>query len=180
MWASSLKYLCLASTVLWAAAGCGDDGDQRSYENSCDAACARAHECNSNVDVESCASDCRDDAADIGPQLSGSFLAALDACVAEQTCPQLALMPAVQGCQREAAAQLAPTQAARDLCDAIVASLQMCLGISVGTAGCLESVKIFSDSALVSARACAAMSCDQRTGCLQTELGTNPTATMMP
>ncbi|HMI92977.1 MAG TPA: hypothetical protein VK509_16505 [Polyangiales bacterium] len=159
------------------ALSCGDDGDGRaSYENSCDAACARAHSCESDVDVEACASDCKRDAADVGPRLSSAFLGELDACVAAANCVQLALMPAAQACQREAAAQLAPSAAARELCDAVVASLQMCLGLSVGTAGCLDTVKIFSDSALVAARACDEMSCDQRSACLSGELGTDPSA----
>jgi hypothetical protein len=160
--------------------GCGDDGDGRiSYENSCDAACERLQVCDSDVDIVECANDCKSAAAEIGPRLSTAFYAELDACIAEANCVQLAVMPIAQACQREAAAQLAPSGAARELCDAVEASIQMCVGITVGTAACLDSVKIFSDSALRAARTCETMSCDQRNECLQAELGIRPDAIVL-
>jgi hypothetical protein len=176
MTVGSLVRVLLLLASLGLVQSCGDDDEQASYESSCDAACERAHSCNSDVDVAACASDCKSDAADVGPRLSSAFLGELDACIAEANCVQLAAMPAAQACQREAAAQLAPSAAARELCDAVVASLQMCLGLTVGPAGCLETVKIFSDSALSAARACDKMSCDQRSACMSRELGADPSA----
>jgi len=173
---SLLRVLVLLASLAFAPS-CGDDGDGRAtYESSCDAACMRAKTCNSEVDMAACASDCKSAAADIGPRLSSAFYTELDSCIAEANCVQLALLPAAQACQREATAQLAPSAAARELCDAVVASVQMCAGITAGAAGCLESVKIFSDSALVAARGCDTMSCDQRTECLRSELGIDPAA----
>jgi hypothetical protein len=154
---------------------CGDDGSGIvAYENSCDAACKRLHSCDSDVDVIACGNECKADAAEIGPRLSTAFYTELDACVAQANCVQLALMPAARTCQTEAAAQLRPSAAADALCDAFVDSLQMCLGLTVGPEGCLQAVKIYSDSALSAARACEMMSCDQRSECLRAELGIDP------
>ena len=176
MKAAFSRYMVLLA-ALSCASGCGDDGDEsRAYETSCELACERTHDCDSSVDIETCASDCKDDVADIGPRLSGEFLDALDECIAGVSCPALALMPATEACQREAAARLAPSAAAEELCEAVVASIQMCAGISVGTAGCLDTVKIFSSSALTSARSCDEVPCDQRSDCLQMELGLDPSA----
>ena len=119
---------------------------------------------------------CREDSAAVGPHLRADFLAGIDACVDELSCVQLAAASVLQPCQREAAARLAPSGAAEALCQAVVDSIQECAGISVGTAGCLDGVKIFSDAALTSARACAEEPCDQRTACLSAELGTDPSA----
>jgi hypothetical protein len=69
----------------------------------------------------------------------------------------------------------APSGAAMELCQAIVASLQMCLGVTVPTTGCLQSVKVFSDAALLRAKSCENESCNERVQCLTAELGTDPT-----
>src|SRR5262245_20265194 len=119
MTTTSLRHACLLA-VLAGVLGCGDDDEGRAYETSCELACDRSHECDSTVDTEEGASDGKSDVAEIGPRLSGEFLDVLDSCIAELSCPQLALMPASQTCQREAAARLAPSAAAEDLCDAIV------------------------------------------------------------
>ena len=163
------------------AAGGDDDGENpHAYESSCDAACARLHDCNSNTDMATCATSCRDDAADIGPHLSTQYLMGIDACVQQMGCVQLALNPVFQTCQREAAARVSASPAAIDLCDEVVASLQMCSGLSVGTAGCLDTVKIFANSALNSAKTCESLPCDQRVACVQDQLGIDATMMTMP
>jgi hypothetical protein len=129
--------------------------------------------------IATCSASCKANASEIGPRLSGQFLTGLDSCVDGLNCVQLSVNDVFQTCQREVAARLAPSPAAVALCDEVVASIQMCTGLSVGTAGCLDAVKIFADSTLNLARACAEMSCDQRTACVQDALGTDVTATMM-
>ena len=169
--------MVVCSTLLALAAGCGDDDNGATrYEVSCDRACDRVHECDSTMDIEDCAMTCKEDTAPVGPNLRADFLAGIDACVAELSCVQLAAAAVLQPCQREAAARLAPSASAEALCQAVVESIQECAGISVGTAGCLEGVKIFNDAALTSARACAEEPCDQRTACLSAELGMDPSA----
>jgi hypothetical protein len=175
-----LRFGLLFSALL-ALASCGDDDaeDPHAYEASCDHACTRVHECDSTMAIATCSANCKDDASDIGPRLSGQFLAGLDSCIDGLNCVQLSVSNVFQTCQREVSARLAPSPAAEDLCDAVVASIQMCTGLSVGTAGCLDAVKIYADSALHLARACADMSCDQRTACVQDALGTDVTAPTM-
>lgn len=172
---------CLVSFgFVLAFASCGDDDgeDPHAYEAACDHACTRVHECDSTMAIATCAANCKDNASDIGPRLSGQFLAGLDTCVDGLNCVQLSVNNVFQTCQREVSARLAPSPAAVDLCDEVVASIQMCTGITVGTAGCLDAVKIFTDSTLNLARACADMSCNQRPACVQDALGTDVTATM--
>jgi hypothetical protein len=161
---------------------CGDDSaeDPGAYQDSCDNACARVHKCDSSMDVGTCASRCKSGAADIGPRLSGQYLVGIDSCVDQLNCVQLSLNSVFQTCQRDAASRIAPTPSAIDLCNAVVASIEMCTGLSVGTAGCLGAVKIYADSALHSARACADKSCDQRTACVQDALGIDLTTTTTP
>jgi hypothetical protein len=138
---------------------------------SCNRACTRAHECSSTVDAGACATDCTDDTAMIGPNLRSDFLAKIDDCVAELNCVALAGAAVFQTCQGQAAARIAPSKAAEELCDAVVASIRECTGLTTGTAGCLGTVKVFNDVALIKARACAEKSCDQRIQCLRDELG---------
>ena len=152
-------------------AGCGDDDGPPKHEASCDRACARAHECSSSVDAGVCAMDCKDDTAEIGPNLRADFLAALDSCVADLNCIELAGAAVFQTCQREATARVAPSDAAVDLCDAVVDTIKECTGLTVGSAGCLDGVKVFHDSALARAQSCQAMSCDLRVQCLRDQLG---------
>ncbi len=129
------------------------------------------------MDAGVCATDCKDDTSAIGPNLRSDFLAAIDECVAELSCVALAGNAVFQTCQRQAAALSAPSAAAESLCDAVVESIRECTGITVGTAGCLDSVKIFHDAALLRARACGDESCDQRVQCLRDELGIDPAGT---
>jgi hypothetical protein len=164
--------LTLCSTF---ACGGDDESGAGNYEASCDMACSRAYQCDSSLDQESCAADCRNDAAAIGPKLNAGFLAGIDACIEELNCAELAVAAVFQTCQREAAARLSPSAAAEALCQAVADSIEECTGIGVGTAGCLGNVKIFRDSALAAARRCESRPCDQRTACLQTELGIDPT-----
>ena len=153
---------------------CGDDDGPPRHEASCDRACVRAQECSSAIDAGVCAMDCKNDTSAIGPNLRNDFLAALDECVAELSCVELAGNAVFQTCQREAAALTAPSAAAEALCDAVVESIRECTGLTVGTAGCLDGVKVFDDVALLRARACEGKSCDQRTECLRDELGIDP------
>lgn len=167
------------STLTWfalfcALPACGDDDGPARHEASCDRACVRAQECSSAIDAGVCATDCKDDTSAIGPNLRSDFLEALDDCVGELTCLELAGNAVFQTCQREAAALTAPSAAAEALCDAVVESIRECTGLTVGTAGCLDGVKVFHDAALLRARACEDKSCDQRTGCLRDELGIDP------
>lgn len=155
---------------------CGDDDRDGStaYLSSCEAACMRLHDCNSMVDIDACSMECKEDAAGVGPNLSSEFITALDACIADASCVQLAAQPVSQACQREAAARLGPSPAAELLCEAVVDSIRMCLGVTVGPEGCLNGAKIFNDAVLHSARSCDQMSCDQRSQCLEDKLGTDP------
>jgi hypothetical protein len=159
------------TVVLGFACACGDDDGPPKHEASCDRACARAKECSSSVDEVDCAMDCKDDTAEIGPNLRGDFLAAIDSCVADLNCVQLAGAAVFQTCQLEATARVAPSDVAVDLCDTVVDTIKECTGLTVGTAGCLDGVKVFHDGALARARACAEKSCDQRVACLRNELG---------
>jgi len=136
--------------------------------------CDRALECDSTVDVESCTQDCLRDAEAIGPNLSSDFLHGVDACLQALSCPELAVATVSMRCQREAAADIAPSATAQALCEAVVASIQECVGVSVDTAGCLTTVKIFRDPVLDAARSCQQQSCDLRWGCLEEHLGIDP------
>jgi hypothetical protein len=171
---ASICALAAATSLL----ACGDDDDEPgpTYTASCDKACAKSHECSSTIDAHTCATDCKNDAAAIGPNLSSAFLAGIDACVAELSCAELAAAVAFDICESESRARIAPSAAANDFCGAVVAEIQECVGISVGTAGCLETFKVFSDTALATAQLCQEKPCDQKAACVTAELGVDPTA----
>jgi len=166
----------LILSVLLAACASSDDAGP-SHEASCEMACARVYECDSSVDEQTCAANCKNDTADVGPHLSQAFLAGIDMCVDQLNCAQLALAGYFQTCQNEASARIAPSAAAEDLCQAVVETVQECTGLTIGTAGCLDGVKIFNDASLRAGRRCDERPCDQRAACLQAELGIDPTAT---
>jgi hypothetical protein len=159
----------LASLLILAA--CGDDDDSPSYQRSCADGCARAHGCNSSVDVRECTDDCEDQLADIGPQLSGAYLAGIDACVHEQSCNEFVFSTLTNSCAAESQAKLRPSAASEALCEKVTDSIKECTGLSTGAAGCLDATKIFADGPLRKAARCSEEPCDQRAGCLREALG---------
>lgn len=152
---------------------CGDDGAPR-YESSCERACARAHDCSSAVNVDTCVSDCKGNLGAVGPKLSDAYLSGLDSCLAKRSCNQLVATNVLGSCQDEAKALLAPSATAQALCDRVVASFQECAGLSVAATGCLGNVKIFNDGTLQSASSCDQKPCAQRVACLRDMLGVDP------
>lgn len=152
---------------------CGDDKPR--YEDSCEHNCGRAQECSASVDLQTCIDRCKTGLGGIGPNLRSDYLAGIDACVATQSCAELALGAIFTSCPRESRAQLAPSEAAKSLCRDIQASLSECAGLQVGTATCLETVKVFSDATLARAARCTGESCDRRLSCLVQDLGVDPT-----
>jgi hypothetical protein len=167
----ALSSCALALGLLASLAACDDDDGGSGYKKSCEQTCERAHDCVSSVDAETCTEDCIEDLAEIGDHLSTDYVKGIDACFADLSCDQLVGALTSNQCQDEASARLAPSQAAIDLCENVADSLQECTGLSTGTAGCIDSVKIFNDGTLRSALTCAEQDCTKRFGCLQDQLG---------
>lgn len=171
-----LARLAILLITALAAAACGGDDDEGAtgdYVSSCQQACARIAECDSSQSIETCTATCRSDAGVVGPNLSAQFLTGLDACIQGLTCPELAAAALFDNsaCEAEAAARVVPTGAVTSFCDRVSESFAECTGIAVGTGGCIDSFKVFSDAALGSASRCADEPCDQRVACLDAELG---------
>lgn len=150
---------------------CDDDDGGSGYQQTCARTCARAHDCVSSVNAEQCTRDCNAAFADVGDNLRRDFVMGIDSCLTKLSCDELVIAIGNQMCRDESSARLAPSQAAVALCDAVSASFQECLGLSVGTAGCLDSVKIFDDKALRSALMCVQQPCTERASCLEDQLG---------
>ena len=170
-WLASVHSLGLVLGWLACLAACEDGDGGSGYKQSCKRTCARAHDCVSTVNADSCTDDCVESLSEVGDHLRSDYVKGIDACFADLSCDQLVAALTNNACRDESSARLAPTPAAIELCEAVVDSLQDCIGLSTGTAGCLESVKIFNDSSLQSALTCKERACTERFSCLQDELG---------
>lgn len=172
---SSTRAACAALGLIALLAACDDD-DGSGYKQSCKRNCERAHDCVSSVDVENCASSCQDDLAAVGDNLRPDYVRGIDMCFDELSCDQLIAATATNACRDESAARLSPSQTAIKLCEAVADSFKECLGLTVGTADCIDSVKVFADPALRSALTCAERACNERISCLEDQLGIDLTA----
>lgn len=166
----------LAATLLASLGGCGsDDGDgaggSGNYVASCDAACAKAHDCDGSVDAATCTKLCQNDLAAIGPKLSGAYLAEIDACIREATCGELVANALFDTCGSRARAKLGASAAATGLCDRARTAGMECSRPTTGEAACVSGAKIFSDAALSAASACFERPCNDQAACVAAELG---------
>lgn len=166
-----LPRLPLCFALLFSIAACDDDDEGSGYRQSCANSCERLHKCLSSVDVAQCRDSCESELESFGDNLRADYVAATDACIGKLTCDQLAINSFSQMCRNEAEARIAASQAAIQLCEGVSASLKTCTGLSVGTAGCIESVKVFADRPLRSALTCQKLSCDQQPDCAYQALG---------
>lgn len=157
--------------ALGLASACGDSQDVDGYQAYCARSCQHLHECTASVDVAQCTQSCEDDYADVGPHLRQDYLAGIDQCAADLSCTELAVNAASGRCAREARAKVSASATAVSLCGAVDDSIQECLGVSLGTAGCIEAVKILTDTALLSATPCFDKPCDRRASCLSDTVG---------
>ena len=169
------RAFALLLAVLGASA-CGDDPPR--YERSCAHNCDRAHECSASIDIDACERDCQARFARIGPHLRGDYLDRVDGCVDDRSCTGLALDIVLNTCPNEARARVAPSESAVDFCESISTSVAECVGPRLGTALCIDNVKIFNDATLASAARCSKVSCDERLPCLEDVFGQDPTATL--
>jgi hypothetical protein len=96
----------------------------------------------------------------------------IQACVEAKDCKSLLLGTAVPNCIAEAAASVAPTEAAHTFCDAYVDARSKCGG-AISSASCLQATKLSSDGSLHAAEKCITKSCDQMVACVTSALGSS-------
>lgn len=165
-----LSRLPVCFGLLLSAAACDDD-EGSGYVQSCANSCKRLHNCLSSVDEAQCRSSCEEELKGFGDNLRSDYVASIDSCIQKLSCDQLAVNTFSQSCRNEAQARLAASQQAIKLCEQVSASIKTCTGLSVGTAGCIESIKMFADGPLRSALTCLDLPCDQRADCAYDTLG---------
>jgi hypothetical protein len=107
----------------------------------------------------------------VGDHLRQDYVAGIDSCTGDLSCDQLIVATLTESCASEARASLAASRSALALCDLVSASVEECGGATLGAAGCIESVKVFTDLSLRSALTCSDVRCDQRADCVAEALG---------
>jgi hypothetical protein len=150
---------------------CGDDNDSPTYASICHRACERAAQCHSTVDANACSENCREEFAEVGPNLSATYLSAVDACIAESTCAQLASAAVLGTCDLQARVEVSPSATVQSFCTDVSAADRFCSRIDRELL-CREGMKVFSDAAISRARPCLDESCDQQEPCVESTLGT--------
>lgn len=172
-------WLMLTCAALSASCRRSHHDDLSRYEATCTDSCERAQECTPSVDVEACASKCRDEVGTIGARLRSDYLEEIDQCVADAECSELGEEAFDNGCRGRAKKRVGASLKAIELCDQLVNASFRCndaAPLVADASSCIEGFKIFNDRTLGKALGCRLAECDDITQCFARTFGF-PTST---
>jgi hypothetical protein len=158
-----------ACTAMTGGAPDGGSGSGSSGADFCTSVCSRVHDCDQTQDQDTCVNACKDQYSNLASKLRSDVVSAVDACIQQKDCRTVLSSSFVTTCVDEAAASIAPSSAATQLCNDLSAAAEKCGG-TLDQAKCLEAAKPFDDDALGSADACAAKACSQIGACVSAAL----------
>lgn len=140
----------------------------------CGAMCDRVQECDRALDHQTCKNQCTNANAAAFPKLRDDVVDLVLGCFTEKDCK--AVLGGIGACTADAAAQVAPSEAAVGLCDALAKAREKC-GASSGKAECLTLAKLYDDDAIAEAQNCTGRRCAEMDACVAAALapvGTPP------
>lgn len=138
-------------------------------ESFCSSYCGRSAECDSSIDVDTCATECEDVTSSSFRRLRADVIEPTRECFVNSDCRSILTSKRLGACIEESAAMVAPSPAAKAFCDAFVTEAGRC-DAHVDRADCLSVARIFGDEALANAKACTAKSCSVMGPCVEAEL----------
>jgi hypothetical protein len=148
----------------------GSAGSGTSISSYCFAVCGKSTDCDSSVDIGTCANKCENDNAAAGPKLRGDYLSRLESCVKGKDCATVLARTAQSTCADEVVASLSPSSVGTAFCDAYASAATKCGG-NLDKATCLDAAKSYNDAALNEAKACTSRACSDIDSCVQAALG---------
>lgn len=136
----------------------------------CKPLCTRTSSCNADVDQETCLAHCENKLEVDGKR--ADFVNGVVACWNTLDCREVLSSSGLSDCVEEAAAAIAPSDAAKSFCSDLEASLSKCEA-TLAKATCLDLTKIYADVTIEQARKCTEKSCANLLTCISATLGLN-------
>jgi hypothetical protein len=136
----------------------------------CAALCDRTESCDRSLDHQTCRNRCTNSYAAVFPKLRADVVALIVACFEEKDCKAVLSGELVATCTSEAVAQVAPSEAAIDFCDALGKARQKC-GRAPAKSECLASAKLYDDGAIAEAANCTDRACASIDSCVAASFG---------
>lgn len=163
-----MRNFLFACLILGCGGSTGDGGGasvtQGDIDNFCTQTCAAQKKCDSKVDETTCVSNCKNQWSSYAGKVRTDYVTLRNDCVTTASCDKL------KDCDDTAKASIAPSAAAQIWCDDALKKNAECK-FNQDKAQCLDSMKIFSDAALESARACFSKPCGDYLGCVVSAIG---------
>lgn len=145
----------------------------------CQKYCARLYTCDRTNDEQTCTDLCLNNNAALMPKLRGEVVSLVSSCLEKKDCKTVLSGNAISACSAEATASVAPSAAATDFCAAHEVSAEKCK-LQFSKADCLTRSKLYSDSALNSAKKCTEKACTAIPECIEAALGSIKVGTNSP
>ena len=159
--------------------GTGGGGASGTIGEYCSSTCARVHECDNSRDTQTCAAQCNNQNAALGPKYRPEYLQFLTSCSLGKDCVTVIAGSAVDDCSKQATAALAPSSAGLAFCDSYEQSTLNC-SKQFDKATCLGTVKFFSDATLLAAQACTSKGCSAVDSCVDASFGIPLSISVIP
>jgi hypothetical protein len=138
----------------------------------CTAMCNRIQSCDNSTDSQTCENQCTNGNAAVFPRLRTDVVNLIVSCFDGKDCKTVLGGGFVGACTADAIASVAPSAAASKFCDALSTAKNSCSGGSSTTkAACLDSAKLYGDSAIAQAQNCVKRGCSEIDTCVGAVFG---------
>lgn len=138
----------------------------------CSAMCSRIQTCDKSTDSQTCENQCTNGNAAVFPRLRTDVVDLIVSCFDGKDCKTVLGGEFVGACTADAIASVAPSAAASSFCDALATAKKSCSGSTSTTkAACLDSAKLYGDSAIAQAQNCVKRGCSEIDTCVSAVFG---------
>jgi hypothetical protein len=138
----------------------------------CSAMCGREQSCDMTIDTQTCENECTNANAAVFPRLRSDVVQLVVGCFDGKDCKTVLGGEFVGACTADAIASVAPSAAAATFCDALANAKNKCGSSQTTTkAQCLDSAKLYGDSAIAQAQNCVKRSCSEIDTCVAAVFG---------
>lgn len=144
----------------------GTNGDAPTLEEWCGGLCQARETCDRTYDAATCSSACKNQSAAVFPKLRADVLVSQMECFASSDCKTVLDQKASQTCAATAAASVAPSDLCKEFCTQMSTKAVSCSFEKLSVASCLETFKVFADSAHEEGTGCLQKGCQDVGRCL--------------
>jgi hypothetical protein len=138
----------------------------------CTAMCSRIQSCDKAIDSQTCENQCTNGNAAVFPRLRSDVVSLIVSCFDGKDCKTVLGGGFVGACTADAIASVAPSAAASKFCEALATAKKSCSGsTSMTKAACLDSAKLYGDTAIAQAQNCVKRGCSEIDTCVSAVFG---------